>query len=88
MDQLFTTGRIVDLILVAVALEAAALLILHRRSGRGPGPAALLPNLLAGAALLLALRLSMTGAPWPWLAMSLAGALLAHLADIGMRWRK
>lgn len=87
MKELFATGRIVDFILAAVALEAVALLALRRRSGRGPGPAALLPNLLAGAALLLALRLSMAGAAWPWLALCLSVALLAHLADVASRWR-
>ena len=35
MAALFATGRIVDLILLVVVLEAAATLIWHRRTGRG-----------------------------------------------------
>ncbi len=87
MSALFASGRIVDLILLLVLAEAVALLALHRATGRGPPPAALLPNLAAGACLLLALRSALRGAPWPLLALCLLGSLLAHLADLRERWR-
>ncbi len=88
MSTLFASGRIVDLILVLVLAEAAALIALHRVTGHGPRPAALLPNLAAGACLLLALRFGLRGAAWPVLALCLLGSLAAHLADLRMRWGK
>ncbi|MGI4976647.1 MAG: hypothetical protein ACRYG6_06865 [Janthinobacterium lividum] len=88
MTALFASGRVVDLILLLVLAEAAALLALHRATGRGPRPAALLPNLAAGACLLLALRFGLRGAAWPVLALCLLGSLAAHLADLRARWGK
>ena len=58
MAGLFASGRIVDIILVLVALEAVALLVWRRRRGRGPSPIALIGNLASGASLMLAVRRS------------------------------
>ena len=85
MAALFATGRIVDLILVLVVLEAAWLVLRHRRTGRGPAPADLLGNLLSGALLMLAVRGALVGAAWPWIALCLAGSFVAHLADLRRR---
>jgi hypothetical protein len=87
LAELFSSGRIVDLILGLVALEAMALLVHARRTGRGVAPAGLLTNLAAGTCLLLALRSALVDASWRWTAAFLAAALLAHLADLGQRWR-
>ena len=81
-----TTGLVIELILVLVALEAIALTLYHRTTGRGPSVSMLVPNLVAGAALLFAVRLALTDAWWGWLAGALLLALLAHLLDLGMRW--
>ena len=86
MSALFASGHVVDLILLLVLAEAAALLALHRATGRGPPLAALLPNLAAGACLLLALRAGLRGAAWPVVALCLLGSLLAHLTDLRARW--
>ncbi|HQR75047.1 MAG TPA: hypothetical protein PLR35_01345 [Burkholderiaceae bacterium] len=86
MQQLVASGRIVDLILVLVAVELAVFGYMRARRGRGIAWHALLPNLLAGAALLLALRAAITGAAWPWIAAWLAAAGLAHVADLRVRW--
>ena len=48
---------------------------------------ALLLNLVAGSCLLLALRGALVDAPWRWTAACLMVALIAHLADLGQRWR-
>ncbi|GJD94629.1 hypothetical protein [Methylobacterium iners] len=87
MSELFASGRIIDLILVLVALEAVALLVWRSRSGGGPAPLPLLCNLAAGAALMLALRGALTGASWPVIAACLVGALLAHVTELGLRLR-
>ncbi|MGA2993983.1 hypothetical protein [Bradyrhizobium sp.] len=87
MAELFASGRLVELILMIVAIEAALLLIFWRSTGRGISPGDLLPNLCAGAFLLLALRLSLGGAGWELCCGSLAGAGAFHLVDLNRRWR-
>ncbi len=88
MAEMFASGRLVDLVLIVVVVEATVLLLLWRRAGRGVAPSDLLPNLCAGAFLLLALRAALAGAGWMTAAFCLAGAGLAHLADIHRRWRR
>ena len=83
MDELFRSPHLVDLILAVVALELIA--VTWRR--RGISPRALLPNLLAGVFLLLAVRCALTGAPWFWLAGCLAASGIANAADLRQRWR-
>ncbi|WP_232628962.1 hypothetical protein [Methylobacterium sp. Leaf118] len=87
MAELFASGRIVDVIVGLVVLEALLLLALRARSGRGPSPGALLSNLAAGAALMLGLRAALTGAEWPVVAAWLIAALLAHLTEMAIRFR-
>lgn len=87
MIGFFTSGQVVDLILGLMLLEGMALAVYHVKTGRGLTPGDLLGNLLAGAFLLLALRTALVQAWWGWMALSLAAALLAHLADLRRRWR-
>ena len=86
MIELITSGRVVDVILVVVAIEFIVLALHHRRTGRGIAPAAILPNLLAGIFLLLALRAASGSGHAAWVALFLLLALLAHLADLQRRW--
>ena len=87
MSGLFASGRIVDLILALTVLEWLLLTAYRRRTGRGPAPAPLLANLLAGICLLLAVRAALVDAWWGWLALCLAEPRwLAHLADLRLRW--
>ena len=85
---LFVSGRIVDGILVLVAIEALVLLGARARWGRGPAPMTLLSNLASGAALMLALRAALVGAAWPGIAAWLIVALAAHLAEVAIRFRQ
>lgn len=87
MEGFFATGRVADLILLVLAIEAALLLAWHRRSGRGVPPRAVLALVLPGVALVLALRAALTGAWWGWMAACLVAALAAHLLDLAQRWR-
>lgn len=88
MSHLFTTGRIVDLIVALTVVEWLALAAYHRSTGRGIAALDLLGNLLAGVFLLLALRGALLGAGWGWIGLALAAALIAHLSDLGRRWHK
>jgi hypothetical protein len=88
MNWLFTSGRIIDIILGLVAIEAAILLIWRRATGGGISPANLLSNLAAGSFLLLSVRLALAGAWWGWIGLSLLAALLAHVWDLVGRWQR
>lgn len=88
MTELFSSGLIVDLILLGVVAEAIALMIYRFHTGRGIRPFDLLINLLAGACLLMALRSALTDSSWNWTAAWLAAALAAHLADLAQRWQR
>ncbi|MDT7953376.1 MAG: hypothetical protein RQ966_17880 [Acetobacteraceae bacterium] len=68
----------VDGILVLVVLESVLLAVLGR--------ARILPNLLAGFMLLVAMRLALADGALAWVGLSLLGAGLAHLVDLRWRW--
>lgn len=87
MAELFASGRLIDLILGLVVVEAIALTVFHRLTGKGVAPRDLVGLLLAGAFLLVAVRFALTGAEWVWIGLWLGLALIAHLADLALRWR-
>jgi hypothetical protein len=85
---LFESGRLVDLILVMVLIEVFLLAWWLPRSGSTLRVLELLPNLAAGAALLVALRFALAGADWRLLALALSAALVAHITDLVLRWAR
>ena len=86
MAAAFANGHITDFILFLTVIEALVLVALFRITGKGISPARVLPTLAAGACLLITLRLMLAGAWWGLPALSLLGALFAHLADLRVRW--
>ncbi len=87
MADLLASGRLIDIILLIVAIEAVALGLYWRATGRGVAPRDLLPNLIAGSLLLVAMRLVIAEAAWPLVCAVLAGAGVASALDIARRWR-
>jgi hypothetical protein len=87
MEQAFASGRLIDAVLVAVAVQAVVLVLWARRTGRGVPPASLLATLAAGGFLLVALRSALSDAWWGWTGLALLAALVAHLIDLRLRWR-
>ena len=87
MAALLASGRLIDIVLALTALEAIALILYFRRSGRGVPPGEYLGALAPGLCLLLALRCGVSGADWTWTLLWLLAALAAHLADLRRRWR-
>lgn len=85
---LFTSGRIIDLIVILMAIETVVLLAYHRMTGRGAGPRALLPFMAAGVFLMLALRFALTDGGWQTVAVMLLFAFVFHLLDIALRWKR
>lgn len=87
METLFASGRMIDLILVGIALQAVGLWGLKRFAGVGPGLKPLIWTMAAGLALMLAIRASLTGADWPWVGGFMAGGLMCHVIDLRRRWK-
>lgn len=87
LAALFQSGRIIDLILMLVIVEALVLAFVWRRTGRGITPLGLAANLASGGALLLAVRMAVTDAPWAAIALCLSLSFVAHVADLAGRWR-
>ena len=87
MQEFVGSGRVVDLLLLLVGAEAAALVLYHRWTGRGVAPSSVLLNLASGAFLLLAMRAGLAGASWGWVSLCLAAAGLLHAADLRRLWR-
>jgi hypothetical protein len=86
MSTWFASGQVIDTILLLMLAEGALLWFLRARYGRGLPPRAILTLLTSGAALMLALRAALTGAPWEHVSGFLVGGLVAHLVDVANRW--
>jgi len=87
MNELIASGRVIDVIIALMLAEAAVLWLYRRRTGRGLAVADIGINLVAGGSLMFAVRAALTDAGSGWIAVCLATALLAHLADLAHRWR-
>lgn len=88
LSGLISSGRIIDIMLVALVLEVVVLQIYRRRTGDGIALVPLLVNLGAGGSLMLALRAALTNADWRWVGALLTLALLFHVADQFQRWER
>ncbi|MEM9529396.1 MAG: hypothetical protein AAGA23_00615 [Pseudomonadota bacterium] len=86
MQNFIESGAIVILMLVVVALEAVALIVYFRRTGRGIAPLKLLTNLGAGTSLMLALGSVLYAYPWWTTAALLVLSAVFHTADLVCRW--
>jgi hypothetical protein len=85
LAKLFASGRIIDGIVMVLALEWLSVLVAQRVFKRSFGSLALLVGLCAGLALLLALRESLLGARWQAVAAWLGAAFVAHILDLHIR---
>jgi hypothetical protein len=88
MMRLIENGRLVEVIIALMLLEAVALLWWHRRRRAGLAPAAVLTLLASGVFLMLALRAALIGSGADVVAAFLGAALLAHVADLATRWSR
>lgn len=86
MTELFTSGRIADVIIAVLAIEAVVLTLLRWRRGIGPPTGVLLSFLASGAGLALALKAVLAGAPWSLTAAALTLSLAAHIASLAATW--
>lgn len=87
MQEFIGSGRVVDVILVVMALEAAYLLAKRKAAPRALSPLDILFVFAPGVCLLLSLRAALTGADWMWIAAPIAASFPFHLADLARRRR-
>ena len=87
MAEWFASGRAIDVILVVMVIEAAALIAYRMTRQRGPGIPETIANLASGAMIMLAVRSALTDGVWQMTALFLMGAFAAHLADLAIRLR-
>ncbi|MGD1982440.1 MAG: hypothetical protein PVF93_00890 [Chromatiaceae bacterium] len=88
IEELVTSGRIVDLMLIFILLEVVAIQLIRRYTGAGIAILPLLTNIGAGGSVMLALRAQITGAGWHWVAILLLSALVFHVIDLWQRWER
>jgi hypothetical protein len=85
MDEFIRSGRIADIILVVIAVELAAVSFYLWRRRRRVALISFVASSLAGGSLVLAMRAILQDTGWLFVAICLAAALLAHVADLALR---
>lgn len=88
LQALWDSGWLLNAVIAVTLLEAAALLVYRRVSGKGIALRDWGLNLLSGLCLMMAVRSAVLGAVWPATAAWLSAAGLAHGADLLSRWRR
>lgn len=86
MQALFDNGRIIDLVLAILVVEAILAAVWLRRAGRPT--IGFLANVAAGACLLLGVRAALIGSEWPSVALWVGLSLPCHVVDLASRWRR
>lgn len=84
---LFASGRIADVILSLIGIEAIILVVLKLWRGAGPSLPVTLVTMASGALLILAVRGALMGAAWPVIAAPLTLSMVAHLTFLAIVWR-
>jgi hypothetical protein len=87
MSGFFSSGRVVDAVLVFMLIELVALVLVRQRGASLFRPRDVMVNFGAGAALLLALRAALRGPQWQPVALWLLVALVFHVWDLWLRRR-
>ena len=87
ITALFVDGKIADLVLAVMVVEALVFVALSRRAQSVLSLSSIFSALLPGFFLLLALRAVFVHAQWFWIALALTGALITHLIDMRMRFQ-
>lgn len=82
LEKFFASGHVADAILLLMALEALAIIILIRRLKSLSSAGILLAGVAAGACLVLALRAALKDAAWQTVALFLILALVAHVVEL------
>lgn len=79
MEDLFTSGHAVDIVLIVLALEGAFLIARRRKA------IDVILMLAPAALILVALRVALTGGDWGIMAILLTASFPVHIADLRRR---
>ncbi|WP_379551909.1 hypothetical protein [Qipengyuania sp. DGS5-3] len=79
MEEFFSSGRAIDVVLGVLTAEALWL------KWRGQSWGDILPALVPAVLMMLALRAALTGMAWPYISLPLAAAFPIHLYDLHRR---
>ena len=82
------SGRLFEWIVLLVVLEGLLLHWLWRRHAIGLPWHHIIGSFISGACLMLAVRAAVIDAPSAEIALWLALSLIAHLTDLGLRFRR
>ncbi len=85
VDFLLSDGRFVDVALGAIVVEFAIITGLARRRGARLRPLDIAGQMLAGALLLGALRVAVSGGDPLWVVALMSASFPAHLFDLSRR---
>jgi hypothetical protein len=85
IEALFRSGRIADVVIAVMALEALAFAVAARTRNRAWSLGAMLAGLLPGLFLVLALKAALLQSSPLWIGSALSAALVAHLLDVRLR---
>lgn len=88
LQALWDSGWLLNAVIGITLLEAAALLLYRRLTGKGIAAHDWGLNLLSGLCLMMAVRSAVTGDAWPLIAAWLSAAGLVHVVDLFSRWRR
>lgn len=88
LSGVINSGRIVDIMVLFVAIEVIVLIVYWRRTGRGVPTVPLLANVGAGGSLMLALGATLKGLDTSIIAVCLVSSLVFHLTDLAIRWKR
>jgi hypothetical protein len=82
---MFRSGRVADLVIGVMVLEALVFALAARSRSRGWSLGVMLTGLVPGLFLVLALRAALVQAPTHWIVLALSAALVSHLLDVRFR---
>ncbi len=85
IETFVSSGQAADLVLAIMALEAVILSVYLSRKGLSRSIPGFMAALLAGAALVLALRAALSGGGLGVIALCLGASFIAHLAEIALK---
>jgi len=88
MNDVLLIALLIDLVIVFTLLEAVALTLYHRITGKGVALHEFALNMASGLCLMLALRGLAHDAGTAWVALFLVAAGFAHGTDLWWRWRR
>ncbi len=83
-EELFYSGRIVDVIIAMVIAEGMLISWLSKKNKFGISVNRFIIHTLPGVFIFLALRCALIDSAWQWIAFFLIASLVSHIVDIYM----